>query len=195
MRSARISTECSSTCLRDQISCLLHYCHWCAHAHCSYTPSTNCQLKTNSECNHIIVWIYHMHYRVALFPAPPSFLSVAVCKSGRGPGIFSHISDRKDGRKGVIVHGRTGPRTANKPIYQVTYHTYLASGRRLPYTPSINHVVGWYYAKHSLFCRFSPFSNYVMLTWEKIPGSPHFSTVQVMESWAGPGNKAITGCN
>ena len=27
-----------------------------------------------------------------------------------------------------------------------------------------------------------------MHTWEKIPGSPRFSTLQVMESWNGPGN-------
>ena len=29
-----------------------------------------------------------------------------------------------------------------------------------------------------------------MLTWEKISGSPHFSVLQVMESWAEPGNEA-----
>ena len=28
-----------------------------------------------------------------------------------------------------------------------------------------------------------------MFTWEKIPGSPHFSTLQATESWAGPGNE------
>ena len=30
-----------------------------------------------------------------------------------------------------------------------------------------------------------------MLTWEKIPGSPCFSLLQAMESWAGPGNEAM----
>ena len=29
-----------------------------------------------------------------------------------------------------------------------------------------------------------------MLTWEKIPGSPHFIVLQATESWAGSGNKA-----
>ena len=29
-----------------------------------------------------------------------------------------------------------------------------------------------------------------MLTWEKIPGSPRLSVLQVMKSWAGPGNEA-----
>ena len=40
---------------------------------------------------------------------------------------------------------------------------------------------------------FSPFSDYIMLTWEKIPGSPHFSVLQATESWAGPGNEARQG--
>jgi len=34
------------------------------------------------------------------------------------------------------------------------------------------------------------FVNYVMLTWEKIPGSPHFSILQVRKSWAWPVNEA-----
>ena len=29
-----------------------------------------------------------------------------------------------------------------------------------------------------------------MLTWEKIPGSPRFSVLQVTESWVGAGNEA-----
>ena len=29
-----------------------------------------------------------------------------------------------------------------------------------------------------------------MLTWEKIPGSPHFTVLQATESWAGSGNEA-----
>ena len=33
---------------------------------------------------------------------------------------------------------------------QVTYHTYLASGRRLSHTPSVERVVGLIYAKQSL---------------------------------------------
>ena len=34
-----------------------------------------------------------------------------------------------------------------EPTYQVTYHAYLASERRLSYTPSVECVVGWKYAK------------------------------------------------
>ena len=45
------------------------------------------------------------------------------------------------------------------------------------------HVVAWTICKTQLFCRFSPFSNYVMLIWEKIPGSPRISVLQVTESW------------
>ena len=43
----------------------------------------------------------------------------------------------------LIVHGQTGPRTAKRAKYQVTYYTYLASSRQLSYTPSIVRVAGW----------------------------------------------------
>ena len=87
---------------------------------------------------------------------------------------------------GVLV-----PEQWKEPRYKVAYHTCLASGRWLSYTPSIDLVVGWKYAKRSLLVRkFSPFSDYVMLTWEKISGSPCFSVLQVTESWVGPGNEA-----
>ena len=35
-----------------------------------------------------------------------------------------------------------------------------------------------------------PFSDYVMLTWEMIPGSPRFSVLQATKSWVGSGNEA-----
>ena len=37
--------------------------------------------------------------------------------------------------------GVLGPEQEKEPRYQVTYHTYLASRRRLSYTPSVKHVV------------------------------------------------------
>ena len=46
--------------------------------------------------------------------------------------------------------GAPGPERRKEPRYQVTYHTYLASGRRLSYTPSVERVVGLKYAKSSL---------------------------------------------
>ena len=46
--------------------------------------------------------------------------------------------------------GAPGPEQRKEPRYQVTYHTYLASGRRLSYTPSVERVVGLKYAKRSL---------------------------------------------
>ena len=72
-----------------------------------------------------------------------------------------------------------------EPRYQVTYSTYLATGGRLSYTPSVECVIGWRYVKHSLLTlQISPFYDYVMLTWEKIPGSPRFFALQATESWA-----------
>ena len=82
--------------------------------------------------------------------------------------------------------GALGPEQQKELRYQVAYHTYLASGRQLSYTPNVEHVVGWKYAKRSLFGKFS---DCIMFMWEKIPGSPHFSALQAMESWAGPGNE------
>ena len=35
----------------------------------------------------------NLYQVLAMFQAPPSFPSVAVWKSGRGPGIFSYMSD------------------------------------------------------------------------------------------------------
>ena len=40
------------------------------------------------------------------------------------------------------------------------------------------------------FCKFSPFSDYIMVMWEKIPGSPRFFILQVTENWTEPGNEA-----
>ena len=46
------------------------------------------------------------------------------------------------------------------------------------------------YAKHSLLVLF--FAIFILLTREKIPGSPCFSVLQETESWVGPVNKATT---
>jgi len=44
-----------------------------------------------------------------------------------------------------------GSEQQEEPLYRVTYHTYLASGGRLSYKPSIECVVGWTICKTSLF--------------------------------------------
>ena len=43
-----------------------------------------------------------------------------------------------------------GPEQQKEPRYQVTYHTYQASRRRLSCTLSIEHVLCSKYTKHSL---------------------------------------------
>ena len=83
---------------------------------------------------------------------------------------------------------RQAKRMRKEPRYQVAYHTYAASGRRLSnsYTPSVECVVGWKYAKRSLFGKFSPLSDYVMLTWEMIyqalPALPYWNLVMYRHS-------------
>ena len=46
--------------------------------------------------------------------------------------------------------GALGPEQQKEPRYKVAYHTYLASGRQLSYTMSVEHVVDSKYLKHSL---------------------------------------------
>ena len=91
---------------------------------------------------------------LASFPGPAQ-LSVTSCtvKWERAWYLFSHEwrQYRKGGRKGLIVRGRAlGAEQRKEPRYQVAYHTYLASGRWLSYTPSVERVVSWKYAKCSL---------------------------------------------
>ena len=76
-----------------------------------------------------------------------------------------------------------------EPRYQVTYHTYIASGGRLLYTPSFERVVSWRYTKHSLLILqiFAIFR----LCHAHVRKDTRFSVLQVTESWAGPGNEAI----
>ena len=107
-------------------------------------------------------------------------------KRDRARYLVSHDwrQDRKDGRKGLVVHGYNRPTTAKEVIYQ----TYLAIGGWLSYTLCVERVIG------CQFCKFLRSSNYVMLNWEKILGSPCFSIIQTTESWVGPGNESMCTC-
>ena len=100
--------------------------------------------------------------------------------------------DRKDGRKGLIVRGCTGPRTAKRANVAGNL-THVSSKRSV----IVVYTERWACSQFKntpnvacLFWKFSPFFDYVMLTWEKIAGSSRFSILQVTESWAGPGNEA-----
>ena len=126
----------------------------------------------------------------------PALLSLTFSmeKRERAWYLFScdRCQDRKDGRKVSSVSGALGPDQWNKPRYQVTYHTYLASGRQLSYTSSVERVVRWNMRNAPCkFCRFSPFFDCIMIMWEKIPVSSCFFVLQAKESWAGPGNEGV----
>ena len=73
--------------------------------------------------------------------------------------------------------------------YQVSYHKYVAGRGWLLYTPSVELVVGWTIRTSFSFWIF--LSIISCLREKKIPGSPHFSVLQVTKSWAWPGNEAI----
>jgi len=59
------------------------------------------------------------------------------------------IAERMIERVWLCV-GALSQEQQKEPRYQVTYHAYLASKRRLSYTPSVECVVGWKYAKCNL---------------------------------------------
>ena len=82
---------------------------------------------------------------ISLVPSPtPSFSSLLSTVKRGGPGTSSHVSD-VEGRKGKKdrKRGRTWvSEQQEERRYQVTYHTYLASGGRLSYSPSVERVDG-----------------------------------------------------
>ena len=76
--------------------------------------------------------------------------------------------------------------------YQVTYHSmYLAGGDCYTHQ-QLNLLLVELYMKLRFFVLIFfflqiNFVHYVMLTSEKIPGSPCFSVLQAMKGWAEPG--------
>ena len=72
-----------------------------------------------------------------MFPGPCA--AFGCTKEHKGPGMFSHVCD-VEGRKDLWVNW--GSEQQKEQRCKVTYHTYLASGGRLSYTPSVERVVG-----------------------------------------------------
>ena len=72
---------------------------------------------------------------LASFPGPPSFPSLALQLSGRGPGKFYHEIDVK----GSMNVGAQGLRIARRAKARVAYVpcVSIASGKQLSYTPSV----------------------------------------------------------
>ena len=62
--------------------------------------------------------------------------TLKLCRRGE-PGIFCHVKSAK-GREDLIVRGHTRNSEQEKERrYRTTYYTYLAIGRRISYTPSV----------------------------------------------------------
>ena len=84
--------------------------------------------------------------------------------------------------------GTPGPEQQKEPRYQVTYHTYLASGRRLSYTACSQFKIREMQPVSSAKFHHFPITS---CSREKRYQPLHgFSVLQAMESWAGPGNEA-----
>ena len=63
-----------------------------------------------------------------------------------GPGTFPHVSDVKSRKTVVRPLNECGHTWVSEQEeerrYQVRYHTYLASGERMSYSPSVERVDG-----------------------------------------------------
>ena len=90
-------------------------------------------------CLHMDINHFQALNVASLIPeANPAFCHIQYARTGHS-GIFSHASDRKDGRKGLIVRGSQQYREQK---FKVTHQTHPASrGDVLFYKTSVEHVV------------------------------------------------------
>ena len=95
-------------------------------------------------------------YTLSLVPRPHQlFIAISTEKWERAWYLFSREwrQDRKDSRKGLIVRGCTGPRTAKRVnVSGINLPPYLASGGWLSYTLSVECVVSWTICKMQPVC-------------------------------------------
>ena len=123
--------------------------------------------------------------QLATFPGPAQ-LSVAI-STEKQETVWYHFlhewrQDRKDGRKGLIVRGCTGPRTS-KRANVASNLLHVSSERRVIVTYTERWACSQLNIMLNATCKFSSFSVYVMLTWEKIPALPAFPYCK----WRKPG--------
>ena len=120
-------------------------------------------------------------YVRASFPGPAQLSVTCNTESGGEPDIFSHVSDVRIERIVELCEGALGPEQQTGPRYCVTYHMYLASRRRIC-------VVGW--TIHEM--QPVSFANFHLFPITSCSHEKRYqaSVLQVIESWAGPGNEA-----
>ena len=131
----------------------------------------------------------HNTYTTSFFHVPPHihlcFITIDVSPSPSHASIWPHSQAPPNFPLLAMWKQKTGEgRKKKEPRYQLTYHMYLASWA------AVIHTNCWACSRLNNTWKFSLISNYVMLTREKIPDSPHFFILQMMESWAGPGIEA-----
>ena len=87
--------------------------------------------------------------RLASFPGPAQIsIAFSTVKRERAWYLIERMVERV-----WLCVGALGPEQRKEPRYKVAYHTYLASGRQLSYTLSVERIVDWKYAKCSLLVR------------------------------------------
>ena len=87
--------------------------------------------------------------------------------------------------------GALGPEHQTEPRYQVAYYTYLASGRQLLYTPSVERVVGWRICvmQPVTSANFLPFSDYIISPEKRYQALPAFPYCKRWKAGQGLGTR------
>ena len=114
--------------------------------------------------------------QLASFPGPAQLsVTISMEKRERAWYLFSRewCQDRKDGRKGLIVRGCTEPRTAKRGNVASDL-LHVSSERRAIVIYTERWACSQLNITLNATCKFSPFSDYIMLTWEKTPALPAF---------------------
>ena len=79
---------------------------------------------------------------IASYPGPAQLsITSSTVKRERAWAHVSDVGIERVVERVQLCVGALGPEQQKEPRYQVTYHTYLASGRQLSYTPSVKRVV------------------------------------------------------
>jgi len=90
--------------------------------------------------------------------------------------------------------GTLGPEQQKEPRYQVNYHMYPASGRRLSCTPSVERVVGWTIHEMQPVLQIFTIFRLCHLTWERYQVLPDFPYCKRRKAGPGLGMRLANQC-
>ena len=118
-------------------------CKYLVHVLCFVVMVSGIILSPLYSTDHIcwvVSFYHHCILTIASFPGPAQlFIAIIGEKWAWYLFLREWRQDRKDGRKGLIVCGYKGPRTAKRDNVEGN----LSSRGRLSCTPSVEHVASW----------------------------------------------------